>query len=291
MPESKLKHYLHLHFIIFIWGFTAVLGKLISIDAVPLVWFRLLIATIILFIYLLIVKTNFKVTGRDLIRFFIGGFIIAMHWLTFFYAIKISNVSITLAGLATGALFVSILEPIVFKKKIKLYELLLASTTVIGISIIFNVETTYFMGLVVALISSFLSALFTVVNTIYIKKYEASVLSVYELLFATLTISVFLFFKQGFSLQMFNLSSQDWLYIFILGSICTAYALTASSFLLKKFSPFTIMLTINLEPVYGIILALLVFGGSEKMNSNFYFGAILIFITVIVNGLVKSKQK
>jgi drug/metabolite transporter (DMT)-like permease len=291
MPKNNLKHYLHLHFIVFIWGFTAVLGKLISIDAVPLVWFRLLIATIILFLYLLVLKTNFKVNLKDLYRFIIGGIIIALHWLTFFHAIKISNISITLAAMATGALFVTLLEPLFFKTKIKLYEILFASITVIGIIIIFNVETHYYNGIIIALISAFLSALFTVVNSIYIKHYKASVLSVYELLFATITISFFIFFTQGFSSDMFNLSKQDWLYIFILGSICTAYALTASSELLKKISPFTMMLTINLEPVYGIVLALLVFGNSEKMNTNFYFGAVLIFITVILNSFIKTKEK
>ncbi len=291
MLKSKLTDYLHLHFIVFIWGFTAILGKLISINAVALVWFRLTIATIILFIYLLILKTNFKVKIKDLSRFCIGGIIIGLHWLTFFYAIKISNISITLAGLSTGALFVSFLEPIILKKRIKLYEMFLASITVIGIVIIFNVENQFFYGLIVALISASLSALFTVINSIYIQHYSASVLSVYELMFATLTISIFLFFENGFSLKMFELSKNDWLYILILGSICTAYALTASSKLLKKISPFTMMLTINLEPVYGIVLAILIFGDSEKMNPNFYIGVILILVTVVLNGIIKSKQK
>ncbi len=169
--------------------------------------------------------------------------------------------------------------------------MILASITVIGIVIIFSVENQFYYGLIVALISASLSALFTVVNSIYIKQYSASVLSVYELMFATLTISVFLFFENGFTLNMFELSKNDWLYIIILGSICTAYALTASSKLLKKISPFTMMLTINLEPVYGIILAILVFGDSEKMNPNFYVGAIIILATVILNGFIKSKQK
>jgi drug/metabolite transporter (DMT)-like permease len=291
MPKNKLQYYLHLHFIVFIWGFTAVLGKLISIDALPLVWFRLLLATLILFIYLVILKTNFKANFKDYFRFLIGGSIIGLHWLTFFYAIKISNVSITLAALATGALFVSFLEPLMLKRKIKIYEILLALITVIGIIIIFKVESKYTNGIIIALISAFLSALFSVVNAIYIKSYKAGILSVYQLLFATLVISFFLLFTNGFSFEMFQLNWKDWLYIFILASVCTAYALTASTKLLKNISPFTMMLTINLEPVYGIILALIVFGNSEKMNTSFYYGAILIFITVILNALIKNKTK
>lgn len=289
MPKSNLNHFLHLHFIVFIWGFTAVLGKLISIDAIPLVWFRLSIATVILFLYLIIIKTNLKVSLKDLSRFLIGGIIIGLHWLTFFYAIKISNISITLTALATGAFFVSFLEPLIFKRKIKLYEILFASVTVIGISIVFNVEVRYFNGIIIALISAFLSALFSVVNAIYIKQYKASVLSVYELLFATITISFFMFFTQEFHIDMFKLSWNDWIFIMILASVCTAYALTASSKLLKHISPFTMMLTINLEPVYGIVLALIVFGNSEKMSPYFYLGAVIIFLTVLLNGFIKSK--
>lgn len=289
MPKSNLNHFLHLHFIVFIWGFTAVLGKLISIDAIPLVWFRLSIATIILFLYLIIIKTNLKVSLKDLSRFLIGGIIIGLHWLTFFYAIKISNISITLTALATGAFFVSFLEPLIFKRKIKLYEILFASVTVIGISIVFNVEVRYFNGIIIALISAFLSALFSVVNAIYIKQYKASILSVYELLFATITISFFMFFTQEFHIDMFKLSWNDWIFITILASVCTAYALTASSKLLKHISPFTMMLTINLEPVYGIVLALIVFGNSEKMSPYFYLGAVIIFLTVLLNGFIKSK--
>lgn len=286
-----LKTHLHLHFIVFIWGFTAVLGKLISIDAIPLVWFRLLIATIILFIYLLLKKDKLNYSKKAFTRFIFSGIIIALHWLTFFYAIKISNISITLTALSTGAFFTSILEPIFFNKKIRFYEILFATLTVIGVIIIFNVEAQFKTGIIVALISAFLSASFTLLNSNYIKKYSAPVLSFYQLLFALLTISIILLFNNSFNVTFFNLSSIDWLYIGILGTVCTAYALTTSTKLLKRISPFTMMLTINLEPVYGIILALIVFGDSEKMESNFYYGAILIFVMVILNGIISTRNK
>jgi drug/metabolite transporter (DMT)-like permease len=289
MPKSNIKDYLHLHFIVFIWGFTAVLGKLITIDAIPLVWFRLSIASIVLFFFLLVKKVNFKINLRAFILFLIGGFLIGLHWIAFFYAIKVSTVSVTLATLATGALFTSILEPLFFKTKFKFYEIILSLLTVIGIIIIFNVEPQYGLGIIAALIAAFLSALFAVVNAGFVKDYDSRVISFYELLFAVLLISAIILFNDGFSKEFFNLSNNDWGYILILGSVCTAYALTASTELLNKISPFTMMLTVNLEPVYGIILALIVFGNDEKMNPSFYYGAVLIFIGVILNGIIKAK--
>ena len=291
MHKNSINKYLQLHFIVFIWGFTAVLGKLISIDAIPLVWFRLLIAVVSLGILLFYNKLKYKPNSKDLLRFAFGGFIIGLHWLTFFYAIKISNVSITLASLSTGAFFASILEPLFFKKKIQLYEILLAGITVIGIAYIFNVQVAYSKGIIIALISAFLSALFSIVNANYIKKYDAKILTFYELLFALLLISVFMLINNEFNVSLFHLSSKDMLYLLILGTICTAFALTYSNKLLSKVTPFTMMLTVNLEPIYGIILAILIFKDSEYMNTHFYYGAFLILATVILNGIIKTLKK
>lgn len=291
MLKNKPNAYLQLHFIVFIWGFTAVIGKLISIEALPLVWYRLFIASIALFIFLLFKKSNFRFKMVDYYRFFLGGLIIGLHWFTFFYAIKISNVSITLITLATGAIFASLLEPIFLKKKIKLYEFSFALLTVIGLLIVLNIDTIYFIGIIIALISAFLSALFSVINAIYIKKYEAKILSFYELFFALIIISIIGAFNPNFIDKLSQIKNTDIIYLIILGIICTAFALVVSNNLLKKISPFTMMLTINLEPVYGIILALLVFGDSEKMEVNFYIGASIILVTVILNGWIKIRQK
>ena len=166
MPKNNFKDYLHLHFIVFIWGFTAVLGKLISIEAIPLVWYRISIATFILYLFLRLKKVSLKLKPKTVLQYLIGGFIIGLHWVTFFYAIKISNVSITLVAMATGALFTSFLEPLFLKTKIKGYEILLSLIIVIGIVIIRNVEPQYATGFLIALVSSFLSAFFTVINAL-----------------------------------------------------------------------------------------------------------------------------
>lgn len=291
MRNDKLLNYLHLHFIVFIWGFTAVLGALITLEAIPLVWYRMLLATGFIFLFLKFRKENLKFTLKTLAGFALAGIIIALHWLTFFGAIKASNVSVTLAVLSTGAFFASLLEPLLYGRKIILYEVLFGLIVVIGLYIIFDVEASYALGIVLALISAFLSALFSVINGKFVQKYKASAISFYELMFGVIGISIFLLASGRFNAGFFTVSAHDWMYLAILASACTAYAFIASIHVMKWISPYTVMLTINMEPVYGIILALLILGDSEKMGSQFYYGAFIILLTVITNGIIKITQE
>lgn len=291
MQNDNLKSYLHLHVIVFIWGFTAVLGKLISLEALDLVWYRMLFASVIMTFVVLISKVNLKVPINVFVGFIVSGIIIAVHWLTFYQAIKVSNVSITLACLSTGAFFASILEPIFYNRKIIWYEVLFGLIVIFGLGIIFKVETKYATGIYLAVTSAFLSALFSVINGKYAKEYNPNVISVYELSSGFLFLSVFLYFADSFTPAFFALSSNDLIWLFLLSSVCTAYAFSASVKVMKFLSPFTVMLTINLEPIYGIILVLLIFPENEKMSPMFYIGAIIILATVIANGIVKSRKK
>ena len=291
MQNDNLKSYLHLHVIVFIWGFTAVLGKLISLEALDLVWYRMLFASVIMTFVVLFNKEKIRVPFNVLIGFIVSGIIIALHWLTFYQAIKVSNVSITLACLSTGAFFASILEPIFYKRKIIWYEVLFGLIVIFGLGIIFKVETQYTTGIYLAVTSAFLSALFSVINGKYAKEYSPNVISVYELSSGVLFLSIYLFFADSFTPAFFALSSNDLLWLFLLSSICTAYAFSASVKVMKFLSPFTVMLTINLEPIYGIILVLLIFPENEKMSPMFYIGAIIILATVIANGIMKSRKK
>ena len=288
---SKLKNYLHLHFIVFIWGFTAVLGKLITIDALPLVWYRMLIATLLILSYIAIKKINVKISRRTCIVFFITGVIIALHWLTFFLAIKVSNVSIALATISTGAFFTAIIEPIWYKRKVIWYEIVFGVIVILGLLIIFNVETNYVYGIVLALLSAFLAAIFSLMNGKLVQKENPAIISLYELGFGVVFLSIYLLIKGDFNENFFQLTSNDWMYIGILASICTAYAFIASVDVMKYISPYTVMLTINLEPVYGIVLAFIIFGNSEQMNPLFYLGAAIILATVIANGILKNKGR
>ncbi|WP_029037727.1 DMT family transporter [Salinimicrobium xinjiangense] len=298
MPSDKIKSYLHFHLIVFIWGFTAVLGALISLDAVPLVWYRMLLASGFIFIWIKWKKKRLRLAPKRVLVMLIAGVVIAAHWLSFFGAIKVSNVSITLAILSSGAFFTSILEPIFYKRKVIWYEILFGLIVIFGLYIIFKVETEYLAGIILALISAFLAAVFSLINGKLAKKEDASVISFYELLTGTGAITIYLliltFFgsnNAGFGREFFNISSADWGYLLILASVCTAYAFIASVAVMRHLSPYTIMLTINLEPVYGILLAFWVFGSEEAMNPEFYYGAAIILSTVILNGFLKTRRK
>ena len=291
MPKTKLKNYFLLHLLVFIWGFTAILGTLISIDAIPLVWYRMLFATILIFVYFIIKKKSLRISPRAFLKFLFTGILIALHWVFFFSAIKIANVSIALVAMSTGALFTSIIEPFFFKRKLILLELIFGLIVISGLYLIFDTENTYTLGIIFALIASFLSALFTVLNGLFIKDHDAETISFYQLFFGVAFITIYILSTTGFSLKDFSLNNSDLFYLLILSSICTAYAFIVSVKIMKYLTPYTVMLTINLEPVYGIILAVLIFGEKEKMSPQFYIGASVILITVIINGLLKNRQK
>ena len=255
-----------------------------------MVWYRMLLATGFILLFLLVRKHQMKLPWKTLGGYFIAGLLIALHWLAFFGAIKVSNVSVTLAVMSTGALFTSFLEPLYYRRKIIGYEVIFGLLVVVGLYIIFRVETQYVTGILLALAASLLGSMFSVINGKFAKKQSATVISFYELLFGVLCITLYLAFAGDFDASFFKLSSSDWMYLLILASFCTAYAFIASIHVMKWLSPYTVMLTINLEPVYGIILALLVLGDAENMSPEFYYGALIILLTVIANGIVKTRR-
>ena len=290
MQESKFKNYLLLHLIVFIWGFTAILGALITIDAIPLVWYRMLLAVLFIAIYFLWKKKSFKVDRAGLLKFFFTGVVIALHWVFFFKAIKVSNVSVALVTMSTGAFFTALIEPVFFKRKINSLEMFLGLLVIAGLYIIFNFESQYKVGIIYALIASFLGALFAVLNGLFIKKYTADTISFYQLLFGVVFITIYLLFTNSFSVSFFQIPASDWMYLIVLSSICTAYAFIASVQVMKYLSPYTVMLTINLEPIYAIVLALIIFGDKEQMSSTFYLGAFIVLFVVLLNGIIKNRS-
>lgn len=293
MQNAKLRSYLHFHVIVFIWGFTAVLGALISIDSVPLVWFRMGMASVFILFYIKWKKIDISLSPKALLSFSIAGIIIALHWLTFFGAIKVSNVSITLAMMSTGAFFTALLEPIFYKRKLIWYELLFGLVVIGALYFIFEVQPEYRLGIGLALLSALLAAIFTLVNGKFVHKHNPTKISFYELLIGTLFITLYLAFAKAdtfFSTDFFTLPYTDWIYLLVLASICTAYAFIASVKVMKHLSPYTIMLTINLEPVYGILLAFMILGDKEQMSREFYYGAVVILVVVIANGILKNRN-
>jgi drug/metabolite transporter (DMT)-like permease len=287
MRNGKLGSYLNLHLIVFIWGFTAILGALISINADALVWYRMLFAGAFLFLFILFKKKSFVVPPKEFFKLVFVGFLIAVHWIFFFKAIHISNVSITLSVFSLGAFLAAILEPLFYGRKMLWYEVFFGLVIIAGLGIILQVEMNYFEGMMYALASIIIGVLFTLMNGKLIEKNDSSVITFYEFMAGVFFISIYFLFENKFNPEFFTLTSNDWILLLILASVCTAYAFTASVKVMQKLSPYTIMLTTSLEPVYGIILAYFLLGGKEKMSFGFYMGALLIVVTVILNGIVK----
>ncbi|ARV10655.1 EamA family transporter [Winogradskyella sp. PC-19] len=289
MRGDNFKHYLHLHFLVFIAGFTAILGEKISIGSFSLVWYRMLIAGVLMYLYIKITKKNLKISSRLAMQLSIAGFIIAAHWITFFEAINQSNVSITLAMFSSGAFFASFIEPIFFKRKILWYEILFGIVVIFGVFLIVQGELDYINGILLGIASALFSTLFAVINGKLILKHRASVISFYEFVSGVVCISIGIgIFYGGFDTEFFNLSNEDWTYIVVLASICTAYAFIAAVEVMKYISPFTVILSYNLEPVYGILLALYFFPENEQMSPQFYYGAIIVILAVVLDAIIKN---
>jgi len=271
MPNDNLKSYLNLHLIVFIWGFTAILGALITIVGT----------------FLLIKKIPFEISFSAVLKLVFVGLLIALHWITFFESIKVATVSITLSVFSLGAFIASILEPIFYGRKVLWYEVFFGLVIIAGLALILQVEINYLHGMLLALVSIVLGVVFTLFNGKLIAHHEPSVIAFYEFLAGFLFISIYFLFKGSFTMESFVLTPKNWLLILLLASICTAYAFTASVKVMRRLSPYTVMLTTNLEPVYGIVLAYFIIGGKEKMSTEFYIGALIIVITVILNGIIK----
>ena len=291
MLNARFKSLLHLHFLVFIWGFTSILGALMNKNSFEIVWFRVVIASSLIAVYFLFFKRElFKVPTKALVYFALGGLLISVHWILFFHAIKISSVSITLSVLSSASLMTSFLEPLLYKKKIRTYEVFFGFFVVIGLSMIFKAEKDSSIGIYVALLSTLLSVLFTLLNGKLIEHYQSSSISFYQLLFGSLFLSLWLIFVLEIPSNFFVLKGYDPLWIFLLASICTAYAFIASVEIMKQLSPYTIMISLNMEPIYAILFSIYIFGEKEIMSVNFYFGVLIILVSVIGNGIYKARK-
>ncbi|EMS32053.1 Putative permease [Mariniradius saccharolyticus AK6] len=290
---SSVRDYLTLHFLVLIWGFTAILGLLISIPSLEVVFFRTLIATILLVFIFGLKGYSFRVENKELAKIIGTGFIISLHWILFFWAARVSNASVCLAGMATTSLWTAFVEPIVNKKRIKSYEILLGLIVISGLYVVFSFEFDYWQGLAMAVASALLCAIFTVINGRLTKRHSPYTITLYEMMGACVFAGVFMLVYSGLFLEQsvqFPLP-MDWLWLLILGGVCTVFAFTVSVELMRRLTAFAINLTYNLEPVYGIILAVIVFGGKERMTTGFYLGTLIILVSVLIYPLLALWDK
>lgn len=297
MRDARLANYLHLHFIVFIWGFTAVLGALISIDSIPLVWYRMGMAVVFLAIYMLVAgigfrgRPGFSLSRKLLLKLLLAGVIIALHWVTFFMSVKVSTVSVCLAMMSTGAFFTAILEPLFTKRKFIGYELIFGLIIIGALYYIFQVESEYLLGMALGLVSALLSAVFSIMNVQFVKVQRPSLISFYELVAGVAFLSLtFLVLPVDF-VPPSQLTQMDWIWMVILAAVCTTYAFIASIKVMRTLSAYTVMLTINLEPVYGILLAFAILGTDQQMTPEFYAGAAVILAVILTNGIIKTRMR
>jgi drug/metabolite transporter (DMT)-like permease len=277
-----------LHFTVFIWGFTSILGELISIAAVQLVWYRVVIAAVSLFLYFKFNKTSIKVNRKTCIKLIATGALLSGHWILFFAAIKLSTVSVTLVCLSSITLFTAIFEPLINKKRISKLEIIAGIFIITGILIIFEFESQYTKGIIAGLSSAVLASIFPIINSREVKNTDARVIAFYELAGAVLWVSVYLLITHGFGQGMI-LKDADIGYLLILGTVCTSLAYVAGVSVMREFSAFKVALITNLEPVYGIILAAIFFGDMQKMKPGFWVGAVIILSTIFLFPLAQKK--
>lgn len=286
---GHLKTYFELHFVVLLLGFTGILGKLINLPASELVVFRILFAFISLFLILKVQKVSVRPTKKLLWSALAVGFVVAAHWTTFFLAIKLSNVSVALGLLGVGTLFTAFLEPLILKKKLSGLEIVIAVFIIAGIYMVFHFEGEYFWGIITAIIAYFLSSLFSAFNKKLSHIYDSRVISLYELIFGFALAAIALPFLAPLTKGLYWPDWKDYIYLILLGSICTAYAFTATIRLMKMLSAYLVVLHINLEPIYAIIIAYLLFGESEHMSTGFYIGAGIITVSVFFFPYLKRK--
>lgn len=284
--QRAVKDYVILHFIVLIWGFTAILGLLISLPSLELVFYRTLIASVGVALLIYFKNESLVVPFSQLVRIMGVGVLISLHWITFFWSARLSTASVCLAGMATTSLWTAFIEPLVNRTKVKWYEVVLGIVVISGLLVIFQFESGYWLGLAVALVSAFLAALFSVLNGRLSKRHTPYQITFYEMLAACLFALLMLPFYNGLMTDaqviQWEWSELDWLWLLVLGLICTVYPFSVTVELMKRLPVFSINLTMNLEPVYGILLAVLILGESEKMSPQFYIGTLIILFSVLI---------
>jgi len=277
-----------LHLMVIILGLTGVLGKLITLEATHLVWYRMLIAFITLLLFLAYKKQLFTISKKDFFGILGVGVIVTLHWLCFFKSIKVSTVSIAVICLATSSLFSALIEPIFFKRKLLLYEVVMGVVVFAALAYVLGAEMQYLYGYLYGIMAAFLGTLFTLFNAKYINKVSASQITMIEMLAGVIIISSIFIFQQDFSIFNTPISTPDFTYLIVLGILCTAMVFVWMTEIMRHITPFSLIMAINLEPIYSIILALIIFGESELMSTSFYIGSSIIIAVVYLESFIKK---
>ncbi len=278
------KAFFQLHIAVFLAGFTGILGRLISLNEGMIVFYRLLFTSVTMWILFGILKKIHKIPLIDKLKVSAVGFIAAMHWVTFYGSIKYSNVSVALVCFSSISFFTALFEPLILRKKTNWMEMFLGLMTLGGIYIIFHFDSQYKTGIIIGLISAVLAALFPIYNRQFLFRMNVETLLTWQQTGGLITLSVLLpFYLQQFPVKSFFPGIQDFLWLLVLAWFCSVIAFQFSSYALKRLSAFTVNLTYNLEPVYGILLAFLVYKENKLLSKWFYAGFAVIATALIIH--------
>lgn len=286
------KALIQLHIAVFLWGFTGVLGRLISLNEGVLVWWRMFLTVLTLLVLRYIQKEFERIPLKDALRIGGVGALVALHWVAFYGSIKMANVSIALTCMAASGVFTALAEPIAFRKKLDYTELLLGLLALAGIALIFHFNPAYKWGIVVGIISVLLAVVFSIFNKQLVGQFSAKTISLYELgggwVAWSLLLPVYMYFVPT---HTFMPTSMDWVWLLVMAWFCTVLSVNLSLQALKHISAFTQNLTLNLEPVYGIVLAFVIFQENKDLSPGFYWGFLLIALAVLIQMLRVTKSR
>lgn len=280
------KSYLILHIAVILAGFTGIFGKLISLNEVALVWYRVLFSTLILLLGFKILKVRRLDSLKDKIVIVQVGSLLMLHWIFFYASIKYANVSVGVICYCLTSFFTAIFAPIINKKRFNYEQLFLSLLTIVGISLIFHFDASYQLGIILGVISSSFSALYTIYNERIVLKYDSKMINYYQLGGGTILLGILMpFYYLIFPQLVYIPSLTDIVYLILFSIFCTIglYILFAEA--LKNLSAFTVNLTFNLEPIYAIGLAFLIFDEAKEVNASFYWGLALVLLSVVLQAI------
>ena len=286
------KSFIQLHIAVFLAGFTGPLGKLITLNEGLLVWYRLLITSVSMWILFSLMGRLQKISWRDILKLTGVGFMSALHWVTFYGSIKYANVSVALVCFSSVGFFTALFEPFITRKNMNWTELLLGMIVIAGIYIIFHFDSKYEYGIILGVICAILLAMAMIFLRSFLQRMNSETVLTYQLSGGFITLSIFLpFYLQKFPAVSFIPDFENWMWLLVLSWVCSVLAFQLSTRALKKLTAFTVNLSFNLEPVYGIILAFILFGESKKLSWSFFLGFSLIAASLIIHVILLLRQE
>lgn len=286
---GKFKYHILLHLIILMWGFTGILGKLINLPPLPIVWYRVLIATVSLALILPLMKRSLKINSlREFLMLAAVGVVVMLHWVTFYISIDLSTASLGILCLSTTTIHVSWLEPLVMKRRLSWTEVIMGLVVIYGIYFVSeDFSAQDYEALAYGLFSALMAAVFSVMNGKLAQTMAPSKITFYEMLVGGVFLTIVLLFRGEFTSELFQLSTSDVLWLLFLGLLCTSFAFLVTVELVKRLGAFTVSLSINMEPVYTILLAIVILNENKIMGTQFYIGSFIIVGVVIANAVIK----